>query len=443
IKLDAIALAFTLGITVLTTAFSGIIPALQASRAQVTDVLKDESRGSSSFRLGRVSRALVVFEIALSCGLLVAAGLTIKSVVKLRNVNLGFDSSNVFTARVSLDEVSYPQPATYVQFYENLVPRLAALPGVKAVSLASSLPGVGEGNYAFAVEGVTYDRDQDFPNAPRIAIQPGYFQMLGLKLLEGRDLNSADRADGLPVVLVNRSFARKYFPDQSAVGRRIRLGNSQSTRPWLTIAGVVPDATAGELGEDPPEVMYVPFAQNAQRSMAIVARTQGDALGIISGVRETVAALNADLPIYQTRELRDAIAAETWFYRVFGVLFMIFGLIALLLAAIGLYAVMSFSVSQRTREVGIRMAVGAQARDVLKMIMRQGLLQVGLGMVFGLIFALLMSRLLSIILFDVQPRDPLIFGSIALILVITALAACLVPARRATSVHPLEALRFE
>lgn len=443
IKLDAVALGFTLGITALTTAFSGIIPAQQAARAQVTDVLKDESRGSSSFRLGRISHALVVFEIALSCGLLVAAGLTIKSVVKLRNVDLGFATDNVFTARVSLDEVSYPQAAASLQFFEDLVPRLAALPGVQSVTLASSLPGVGEGRYTFALEGVAYERDQDYPNVGRIAIQPGYFQTLGLKLLEGRDLDRSDHTDGLPVAVVNRSFARKYFPEQSALGRRVRLGASQSTRPWLTIVGVVPDAMPGEVDNETPEAMYLPFAQQAQRSMSIVARTNGEPMGITASVRSAVAALNTDIPIYETRPLREAIAAETWFYRVFGVLFMIFGLIALLLAAIGLYAVMAFSVSQRTREVGIRMAIGAQARDVLGMIMRQGLVQVALGMVFGLAFALGVSRLLSIILFDVQPRDPLIFGSTVLVLGLTALLACLIPARRATAVHPLEALRYE
>lgn len=443
IKLDAVALTFTLGVTLLTTLFAGTIPALQAARAQLTDVLKDESRGASSFRLGRISRALVVFEIALSCGLLVAAGLTIKSVVKLRNVDLGFTTSNLFTARVGLDEAGYAQTDQQLRFFEDLHQRLTALPGTRSVTLASSLPGLGEGDVPFAVEGTTYDRDQDYPGAGRTAIMPGYFATLGLEVLEGRDINSQDRANGLPVVLVNRSFALKLFPNQSAVGRRIRIGTSQSSQPWMTIVGVVPDASPRSLDDDAREAIYVPFAQQPQRFMSVMARTTGEPMGITAAVRKTVTAVDTDMPIYFTQTLMDAIATETWFYRVFGALFIIFGFVALLLAAIGLYAVMAFSVSQRTREVGIRMAIGAQARDVLSMILRQGFAQVALGMGLGLALAALVSRMLSIILFDVQPRDPFVFGTIILVLVMTALLACFIPARRATAVHPLEALRSE
>jgi predicted permease len=442
-RLDAVALTFVLAITLLTTAFSGLIPALQAARAQVTDVLKDESRGTSSFRLGRISRALVVFEMALSCGLLVAAGLTIKSVVKLRNVDFGFKADNLFTARIGLDEFRYPQIERQLRFFEELAPRLSAVPGTQTITLASALPGASDGNWTFAVEGKSYEREQDYPSASRVAVLPGYFQALGLQILDGRDLNSLDRTGTLPVVVVNRAFARKYFPNEGALGRRIRLGDGQSQQPWLTIVGVVPDAFPAQLNDDRAEGMYVPFAQHPQRFMSIVARTLGEPMTITNAVRDAVASVDSDVPIYFTRTLRNAIAAETWFYRVFGVLFMLFGLIALLLAAIGLYAVMAFSVSQRTREVGIRMAIGAQARDVLGMILRQGLLQVTMGMVLGLGLALGVSQFLSIILFDVQPRDPVIFGAIVIVLSLTAMVACLVPARRATAVHPLEALRSE
>jgi putative ABC transport system permease protein len=442
-RLDAVALAFVLAITLLTTVLSGLIPAWQAARARVTDVLKDESRGASSFRLGRISRALVVFEMALSCGLLVAAGLTIKSVVKLRNLDFGFQADNLFTARIGLDEFRYPDTARQLSFFEDLAPRLSALLGTQSVTLASALPGASDGNWTFALEGTTYEREQDFPSASRVAIQPGYFQALGLQILEGRDLNSLDRTGALPVVVVNRAFARKYFANQSALGRRIRLGGRQSQQPWLTIVGIVPDAFPAKLNDDRAEGMYVPFAQHPQRFMSVVARTLGEPMTITNAVRDAVTSIDSDVPIYFTRTLRTAIAAETWFYRVFGVLFMIFGLIALLLAAIGLYAVMAFSVSQRTREVGIRMAIGAQARDVLGMILRQGLLQVSLGMILGLGLAWLLSLGLNIILFDVKPHDPVIFTVVVFLLSATAMLACLVPARRATAVHPLEALRGE
>ncbi len=344
IQLDSIALIFVLVLTLITSLFAGTIPALQASRSQLTDVLKDESRGSSSFRLGRISRGLVVFEIALSCGLLVAAGLTIKSVVKLRTVNMGFNADHLFTSRVGLDEARYSGTEAMVRFVDELQPRLAALPGVQSLTLASSLPGLGDGRYTFAVEGQAYDRDNDYPNAVRAAIANDYFSTLGITLLEGRAFNAQDRAGGLPVALVNQSFASKYFPQGGAIGRRVRLGDSRTTNPWMTIVGMVPDAMPGELGEeDQREAMYVPFAQNPQRFMSIIARTRGEPLGITSAVREAVAAIDEDLPIYFVNTLRDAIAVETWFYRVFGVLFMIFGFVALLLAAVGLYAVMGWS----------------------------------------------------------------------------------------------------
>ena len=443
IKLDSIALLFVLGLTLLTAIISGTIPALQASRRDVTDVLKDESRGSSSFRLGKISRALVVFEMALSCGLLVGAGLTIKSVVKLRNVNLGFDQERLFTARVGLDESNYTDSIKVRQFFDKLHSTLSQNTALESVALTSSLPGVGEGNWTFGIEGVPYERDQDYPNAPRAAVTPSYFDVLQLRAVEGRLLTSADRAGAMPVMVVSRSFVQKYFNGQSPLGKRIRLGDSRSTGDWMTIVGVVPDASAGDLEEHRQEAMYVPFDQNEQRFTSVIARTNGDPMAVTSIVREAVAAQDPDIPIYFVNTLRGAIAEQTWFYRVFGGLFMIFGFTALLLAAIGLYAVMAFSVSQRTREVGIRMAVGAEARDVMRMILRQGIVQVALGMLLGLAMAAGVSQLLSIILFDVKPRDPTIFASIVVVLSITAVLACLIPARRATTVDPLEALRYE
>lgn len=445
IRLDWVALGFVLALTLITSLFSGTIPALQASRSQVTDVLKDESRGASSFRLGRISRALVVFEIALSCGLLVAAGLTIKSVVSLRRFDLGFSVEEVFTARVGLPEISYPDSLKQVQFSDALQQRLAALPALAAVTLASSLPGVGEGSWTYALEGEAYTEDREYPTAGVVTMAPSYFRTLGISLAEGREFSTMDRAGTLPVAMVNRSFVRKHFRDKNPIGARIRLGASQSKEPWLTITGVVEDATTGsiEMHKEQPEAIYLPLAQNPRRFMSVIARTRGPALAASAPVREAVAAMDPDIPTYFVSTLRQSIDQETWFFRVFGVLFMIFGFAALFLAAIGLYAVMAFSVSQRTREVGIRMAIGAQAGDVLRMIMQQGFVQVVIGMIIGLGFALGVSQLLSLILFDVQPRDPLVFATIVLVLSTTALLACFVPARRATAVDPLEALRCE
>src|SRR5687768_2326962 len=272
IKLDWAALAFVLALTLVTSLFSGTIPALQASRSGVTDVLKDESRGASSFRLGKISRALVVFEIALSCGLLVAAGLTIKSVVKLRNVDFGFSTDNLFTARIGLPEVTYPDTLVQTQFVAELQAPLASLPNVGTVTFASSLPGLGEGNWTFGIEGVQYERDQDYPAAPRAAIATNYFSLLDIKVAQGRGFTEMDRLGNLRVAVVNQSFARKHFPNADALGRRVRFGNSKSTSPWVTIVGIVPDALAGSLDDNvrPDEAIYVPLAQNPKIGRAHV-----------------------------------------------------------------------------------------------------------------------------------------------------------------------------
>ncbi|HSL71925.1 MAG TPA: ABC transporter permease, partial [Longimicrobiales bacterium] len=443
IRLDGVALMFVLSLALVSSLFAGTIPALQASRSKVTDVLKDESRGASSFRLGRISRALVVFEIALSCGLLVAAGLTVKSVVKLRRFDFGFNADRLFTARLGLPELGYADTTQQLQFFEQVATRVSAISGVSNATLSASVPGLGFGRRVLGVEGIPYERDQDYPSAGFGLIGLNYFQTLGMDLLDGRDFNALDRTGALPVAIVNRSFAQKFFANQTAIGRRVRLGDSRSKQPWLTIVGVVPDATTGEIDDPAPEAMYVPLAQNPSRFMSIIARTNAEPMTITPAVRGAVTGVDPDIPLYFVRSLRDAVAQNTWFYRVFGGLFMIFGLAALLLAAIGLYAVMAFSVSQRTREVGIRMAIGAQAGDVLRMIIRQGLVQVILGTVIGLGLAAGVSQLMTIILFNVQPRDPAIFGAIILLLSTTALLACTIPARRATRVDPLEALRYE
>jgi putative ABC transport system permease protein len=246
------------------------------------------------------------------------------------------------------------------------------------------------------------------------------------------------------VAVVNRSFVRKHFNGESPVGRRIKLAEGDdSTQKWMTIVGVVPDLHAAWVDNKDPEGYYVPFAQHADRTMSIMASTRGAPGAITSSVLTVVAALDPDLPIFGVRTLAEQIAGSTWQYRVFGSLFMVFGFSALFLAAIGLYAVMAFSVRRRTREVGVRMALGAQARDVVRMVLRQGLVQIGVGMGFGLLIAFGLGRLMESFLFDVRPHDPVVFGGVISALSVAGLIACLVPARRATRVDPMVALRAE
>ena len=443
IKIDAIAVLAVLLLVLLASVAAGIVPGLQASGTDVNEVLKDESRGSSSLRMGRFSKGLVMFEIALSCGLLAAGGLTTKSILKLRNIDYQFDMENVFTARVGLFETDYPDGAARLRFYQELRERLEALPGAQAASISCCLPGMWAWGSRFAVEGESYDRDQDYPETRQAVISPGYFETFGVQVLQGRDFNRQDNAESLPVAMVNQSFARKFFSGESPLGRRVRLGTSESEQPWLTIVGVVPDMHMSGHENEEPEAIYVPLALNTPRFMSIAVRAAGPPLALTPQVRDVVASIDQNLPIYWVDTLQGRIAQDTWFYVVFGTLFIIFGAVGLFLALIGLYGVMGFSVSSRTKEVGVRMALGAEGGDVLKMILKQGGILVGVGLTVGLLLALALGHGLSIILFDVQPFDPLILLGIIIVLAGTAMLASFIPARRATRVDPVVALQYE
>ncbi len=442
IRIDAIAVAFVFGLTLLATALAGVLPALRASGANVNEVLKDESRGSSSLRIGKLSKTLVTLEIALSCGLLVGAGLMVKSVVQLRTLDYGFHT-DVLTARVGLFPADYPDRGRRAQFFEELRTRLVAQPGVVGAALGTGLPGLGSGGTRFAVDGESYPDDTDYPNAHRAMITPGYFDTFGAAISQGRDFAVQDIDGNLPVVIVNESFTRRFYAGESPLGRRIRTGTSDSENDWMTIVGVVPDMLMGGIDDDDPEGMYVPVAQSDVRFMSIIVRARGEPMALAPVLRSEVIAIDPDLPLYWVDTLDTRIQRANWFYNVFGALFMVFGGAALFLAGVGLYGVMSFSVTRRTQEVGIRIALGAQNRDVIGLIMKQGLWQLGIGLLVGLGIAALLSRGLEVVLFQVEPFDPVIFMLIASVLLVVGLAASFIPARRATRVDPVVALRYE
>jgi predicted permease len=427
-----------------TTLIAGAIPAYQSSRADINEILKDETRGASSFRVGKISKALVMFEIALSCGLLVAAGLMIKSVTKMNTMDKGFTTANVFTARVGFPSV-YTDTAAQWRFFDQVVERVAALPGVEAAALSSGLPAARTGlnGTTFGLEGKTYLKDQDYPHSRSLTLTPGFLATLQIPMVSGRNFTDADRPGTPSVVLVNRAFVAKYLDGVDPIGKRIRFGDSRSTAPWATIVGVTGDIFGGDESEPIQPVIFQPFAQARSAFVYISARTASAPMALTPSVRNVVASLNADIPLYWVQSLDEATKQALWFIRVFGTMFMVFGVVALFLASVGLYAVMSFSVSRRTREVGIRMALGAQGRDVVRMIFRQGALQLGVGMTAGLALAFGISSLLKVVLFQVQPRDPVVFGGVAAVLIGVGLLACLIPAKRATLVDPLVALRAD
>ena len=399
-------------------------------------------------RIGRLSRVLVIGEIAMSMALLVASGLMLKSIVTLNNEEHAIATENVFTARVAAFEERFPDAAARQRFWEDVEERVSQLPGVQAASVMTNLPLTGSGFSRFVLDGESYEADRDLPFGRWSAVTPAFQETFDVDVLQGRWLERTDDADGTQVAVVNQAFVDRYLSGGQAVGRRIRMGNLDSEAPWREIVGVVPNHRMEGLGNNNPENrdspgFYLPLAQNDTRFASIAAKVEREPLRLSAAVRDAVMAADPDTPIYFVQTLDEAADQNTWFYRIFGNLFMVFGLAALFLASVGLYGVMSFSVSHRVGEMGVRMALGAQARQVVALVLRQGMGQIALGLLFGSVIAFLLARSLTLILYQVQPWDPMTFAGVLLLLVLTGLGASAVPALRATRVDPMVALSSE
>lgn len=442
--MDPVVIGFVVGLAGLSTLMAGTIPALRATSGDVAGVMNDEARGSSSGRMGRISKALVVGQLAVSCGLLVAAGLMIRTVVNVTNFNYGFATSDIFTARLGLFEKDYPTADAQRQFYDAVLQGLEGRPGVRSVAFTSDLPARGGQLHPLTVDGVAYPTEQDHPLARRIVITPRYFDIVDVRPVRGRAFERTDGPDGQPVAIVNERFVELFFKEGDPLGARIKLGADDV--PWRTIVGVVPDLyLGGAIGQFNPrhEGVYIPLAQNVINFMSLVVRTDQAAMSYTATIQDEINRIDAALPLYWVRSLAEQYALDTWFYRAFGTLFVAFGLAALAMATIGLYGVMSFSTGNRTREIGVRMALGAERRSVLMLILRQGLGQIGVGLALGLAFAALLTRGLGILLFGVRPWDPPVFAAVVLALAAAGTAASFIPARRATLVDPVDALRLD
>ena len=446
-ELDYRVMLFVLGLIVVASLFAGGLPAMHAARVSAGAALKDDSRSSTSARLGRFSSALVVAELAVSCGLLIAAGLMIKSVIQLKNVQMPFAIEHVLTARVDLPRSNYPDPAASIRFYEELLPKLQAVPGVEAATLSDGLPAAGNGAIRVQIEGKAYPQDSDYPLAREGIVTAGYFETFQTRVLNGREFRMTDVATSQPVAIINESFARVHFPNLDPMGRKMRRVIAASPKePWLTIVGVVPDMLMEGIGNNnaSPVGYYIPIAQSdVGNGVRVAVRTRGEPGGMTSLVRAAVASLDSDLAIYEVNTMRWVIDRQTWFYTIFGTFFMAFGICALLLAGAGLYGVMSFAVTQRTREMGVRSALGAQSGQLIVLVMRKAVVQLLIGLVLGLGLAMLVSGALQPVLYHVDPRDVAVFVAVTLTLTVAALVASFLPARRVTKIDPVLALATE
>jgi predicted permease len=444
IKIDVAVVLFVVGTILAGSLLAGILPAVQASGTKVNEVLKDESRGASGMRLGRFSKALVVGEIALSCALLVVSGLMIKGVLTLRAIDLGMPVEEIVTGEVELPRQTYG-PAERLRLFEELEARMEAIPGATGVALMSDLPATGGFAWPVRIEAYAVGAEESLPRVGGMTVTPNFLDVLDARAIEGRGFTAQDRAGSEQVVLVNESFARRFFAQQSPVGRTIQLGQDSWAQPLRTIIGVVPDLYMGSLEEENANGpgVYFPLAQNTHVSMQVMVRSGGDPLSLVSQIRDALEALDPSLALMDVDRVDRLIARETVIFEVFGRLFLFFGLTALFLASVGLYGVMAFSVSQRTREWGVRMALGAKGGDVVRLVLGQGVRQLAVGLGLGLVIAGALSVPMSDIFFQVEPWDRTIFAIIALLLAATGIVASLVPARRATRVDPMEALRYE
>jgi predicted permease len=342
-----------------------------------------------------------------------------------------------------LFDLEYPDDASRRRFFDALGSHLETLPGMESFAFVSSFPALGGDRGPIEIETRTYPKEQEHPRARRVAVTPRSFELFDLALIEGRDFQSSDDHESPAVAIINKSLSDRYFADESPLGKRIRRAG-RDNEPWMTIVGVAPDVmTTGSLFDEPPEGIYVPLRQNPNRYAGIAIRTQGEVLAVSSELRKAVRNLDPNLPVYGVGRLSSTISNRTWFVDVFGSLFVIFGVAALLLAGIGLYGVMSFSVSRRVSELGLRRTLGAQTLDLLTLVFKQGLNQLAMGMFIGLGLGLGLSKLVEGLLYGVGPWDPLAITLVISIMLSTGLVASIVPAYRAVRIAPAEALRYE
>jgi putative ABC transport system permease protein len=440
IAIDLRVLGFTLLVSLITGLLFGLLPALRLSRPDLNHTLKEGGRGSGFHGRG-LRGALMVSEVALAVVLLIGAGLLIRSFVKLLNVDPGYRAENLLTARLTLPP-RYNEKAQRVQFYDQLLPRLAALPGVASVGATSHLPltnyNLGAG---LLVEGRVYREGENPPGAPIAAVNPDYFRTMGISLRAGRLLNDGDTQNAPAVTVLSETLARKLFPNESPLGKRfLNLGGSGAE--FTTVIGVVSDIRHQGLDKEVENSVYLSYRQ-LPRPLSLVLRGTVDPLSIAPALRNAVREVDPALPVYSvmtmSERLSDSVAARRFNLLLLGS----FAALALLLAGVGVYGVIAYVVTERTHEVGIRMALGAQSADVVRLFVKQGMALVVVGLGLGLIGAFAMTRVMTGLLFNVQANDPLTFASVALLLSLIALAACYLPARRAARTSPLLALRRE
>jgi len=447
VGLDQRVLLFTLGIAAATCFLFGLLPALQASKTDLQTTLKDSGRSTTGRSPERTRRALLIAEVSVSLVLLAGAGLLVRSMWNLLHVDPGFNMDNVLTLRMSLADPKYT-PQSLRVFVDECIARVRAVPGVRSVAVTHSLPIDGTNwSGGFLAADKSVPSHGDLPETDRLRVSPTYFETMGIRLVRGRLFTSADTAEAAPVVIVNETLAQRIWPNENPLGKRVKFGFPEDydaeSKPWREVVGVVNDVKMNGMDQAITMQTYLPYSQLPNRSLGLVVRTERTAAVPAAAIEQAIHAIDKDVPVFSIRTMDQVLGNSLAQRRLTLVLLASFAALALLLTTVGIYGVISYAVRQRTHEFGIRMALGAQARDVLMLVLRQGLKLTLIGIALGLTGAFALTRWMESLLFGVPPTDVLTFGSIAVGLVLVALLTCWLPARRATQIDPLNALRRE
>jgi putative ABC transport system permease protein len=443
-RLNPQVLVFTFTVSLLTGVLFGLAPAVRGARISLQDAIKEGARGSASRATKRLGDVLVISQIALSLVLLTSALLLLRSFKNLTSVDPGFVAEHRLSATLSLPESRYTDENQIRTFYAQLMDRLPQIPGVRSAALCQVVPfSGGGGGYSFTVEGYVPGPGEPARDAWRRSVTPNYFDTMGISLLRGRYFESSDAPDTTLVAIVDEKLAREYWPNDDPIGKRLKLGGQTSKVPWLTIVGVVRSVKNRRLDEDAKFYVYQPFSQWPRAETSIVLNTTIEPKQVVAGLRTQVAALDPSLPIFDITTVEESVARSVNTKLLASTLLAIFAITALLLAVIGIYGVISLNVTNRINEFGIRMALGAQPGNVRTLVLGEGMRVAAIGGAVGLLVALMLTRLLEKLLFGVTPTDPLTFAAVTAVLTIASLLASYVPARRATKVDPLVALRYE
>jgi putative ABC transport system permease protein len=431
------------GLCILSGLLFGLVPALRSSRADLNTALKDGTRSAGTQRGGTLAGMLVVFQFALTLVLLTGAGVFVRSFLAHQSLNRQLPTDQLLTGRVNLPKERYASPDDRLHFFEKLLPGLRAIPGVTQVAIGSDLPGMGAGGRRIEIEHAPPQDQAHRPSAAVVVQFPGYFAAINLPILLGRDFNDTDGAPGHQAAVVTKEFAEHYWPNQEVLGKRFRLYGKEKPGDWTTVIGVSADIVQQADDAAPNPLLFLPYRQERYDSMALLVRTTANPTAATSAVRALMQNIDQDLPLYNVRTLAAAVEKQQWYLRLFGTLFGVFAMIALLMASVGIYAVIAQATSSRTQEIGVRMALGATASNILRLVLARGMKQLTAGLVLGLAAAFPAARFMATLPLRVSQSDPTILVTVSLILTTVGLFACWLPARRAAALNPIKAIRYE